>query len=171
MAEQRWRCRVWARARMHGHMSAVCAMLTAHLYAGHCLQAAQAGPDLAAGCAARHAHMLMQQRDCPAAAAVLATHGVAASAAHLQLYRDVALEVLAADMQHRQPQAEEHTRCVLSMHSPTHASTCCQPTCVRAAAGMRATQHFKSATCLQSHASACVRAVCCARHAGHCCSR
>ena len=74
------------------------------------MQAAQAGPELASTYAARHAQLLLKQHDWAAAAAVLATHGVNSSPANFQLYRDVVLEVLAADMQQRQPQAELHAK-------------------------------------------------------------
>lgn len=74
------------------------------------LQAAQAGPELASSYSARHALLLLKQHDWAAAAAVLATHGVNTNAANFQLYRDVVLEVLSADMHHRQPQAELHAR-------------------------------------------------------------
>jgi hypothetical protein len=74
-------------------------------------QVAQAGPpEVAASYAARHADVLMRRRDWAAAAAVLATRSVAAQPQHFQLYRDVALEVLGARMQDRQPAAEEHAR-------------------------------------------------------------
>lgn len=77
------------------------------------LQAAQAGPEAVASCAARHAALLVRQQDWAAAASVLAAHGVAASAVHFGLYREVALEVLGASMQQQQPEAEAHARCVV----------------------------------------------------------
>lgn len=73
-------------------------------------QAAHAGPDVAASCAARHATLLFRQRDWPAAVAVLAEHGVSSSPGNFELYREVVLEVLAANMQQRQQAAEEHAR-------------------------------------------------------------
>ncbi|WIA40104.1 hypothetical protein OEZ86_013511 [Tetradesmus obliquus] len=72
--------------------------------------AAHAGPDVAASCAARHATLLFRQRDWPAAVAVLAEHGVSSSPGNFELYREVVLEVLAANMQQRQQAAEEHAR-------------------------------------------------------------
>jgi hypothetical protein len=41
---------------------------------------------------------------------VLAEHGVNSNPANFELYREVVLEVLAANMQQRQPAAEEHAR-------------------------------------------------------------
>lgn len=78
------------------------------------MQAAQAGPELATAYSARHALLLLKQHDWAGAVAVLAVHGVNTNQANFQLYRDVALEVLAADMHHRQQQAELQARQVLA---------------------------------------------------------
>ncbi|KAF8062969.1 IFT172 [Scenedesmus sp. PABB004] len=75
--------------------------------------AAQAGPELAAALAVRHAGLLARQRDWPAAAEVLATHGVSADPGCLELCREVALEVLGASQAQRSEAAEEHTRALL----------------------------------------------------------
>jgi hypothetical protein len=76
----------------------------------HVIQAAQAGPELSSVYSARHALLLLKQHDWAGAIAVLATHGVNTNPANFQLYRDVVLEVLAADMHHRQHQAELQSR-------------------------------------------------------------
>eukprot|EP00878_Enallax_costatus_P044551 GHUV01053219.1.p1 GENE.GHUV01053219.1~~GHUV01053219.1.p1 ORF type:complete len:206 (+),score=75.58 GHUV01053219.1:877-1494(+) len=73
--------------------------------------AAQAGHEVASTVAARHATVLFRQQDWPGAVAVLAQHGVSANPANFELYREVALEVLGANMQQRQPEAEDHARC------------------------------------------------------------
>lgn len=74
------------------------------------LQAVQAGPELASAYAARHALLLLKQHDWSAAVAVLAAHGVDSNPANFQLYRDVVLEVLAANMHQRQHQAEAQAK-------------------------------------------------------------
>jgi hypothetical protein len=74
-------------------------------------QAAQAGPELAAATAARHAQLLLRQGDAPAAAAALARRGVsAADASLLAAYRGVALDVLGAPAAARSAQAEQDVR-------------------------------------------------------------
>lgn len=75
------------------------------------IQALQAGPELAAAYSARHALLLLKQHDWAGAVAVLAAHGVNSNPENFQLYRDVVLEALAADMQHRQHTAELQARC------------------------------------------------------------
>jgi hypothetical protein len=59
---------------------------------------------------------------------VLAEHGVSSNPANFELYREVVLEVLAANMQQRQQAAEEHARWVklssLALQSETLVSAC-----------------------------------------------
>lgn len=74
------------------------------------LQAAQAGPELSTAYAARHAQLLLKQGDWASAVAVLAVHGVNTNPANFQLYRDVVLEVLAADLHTRQRATEQQAR-------------------------------------------------------------
>lgn len=71
-------------------------------------QAAQA--ELSTAYAARHAQLLLKQGDWASAAAVLAVHGVNTNPANFQLYRDVVLEVLAADLHTRQRATEQKAR-------------------------------------------------------------
>ncbi|KAI8469208.1 MAG: intraflagellar protein IFT172 [Monoraphidium minutum] len=76
--------------------------------------AAEAGPDLAAATAARHAQLLLRQGDVPAAAAALARHGGGGGSGGggdlLAVYKKVALEVLGAPQAARDAQAEHDVR-------------------------------------------------------------
>lgn len=72
-----------------------------------CAQAAQAGPELAAATAARHAELLLRQGDAPAAAAVLAARGAGAQPGAATVAKAVALEVLGASKAARSAQAEQ----------------------------------------------------------------
>lgn len=47
---------------------------------------------------------------------MLAQHGVSANPANFELYREVLLEVLGANMQQRQPEAEDQARWVFYYH-------------------------------------------------------
>lgn len=73
-------------------------------------QAAQAGPEVAASYAARHAQVLLRQHDFMAAAGVLAQHGVSPEPSHLQLYTDLTLELLGCGQGSRNAEGEAHLR-------------------------------------------------------------
>jgi hypothetical protein len=63
---------------------------------------------------------------------VLAEHGVNSNPANFELYREVVLEVLAANMQQRQQAAEEHARWVAWQQHNVFACSCLKGTYIYA---------------------------------------